>query len=91
MHTEGYTAGYLEKHSAPGGSHFQPAGYSVKSRESDAKFMVLFRDDMRGGRCWTDDMHEYARRWNGYFLEGDEREYYISLIDAIEADNGMRR
>lgn len=84
MYTNGYTMGYLDKHGI-GNTRFWGAGYSVKSRDSDAKFMVLKPNIMYSNMtCDEDEMIEYARRWGGYRIEGEERQYYMELIEAAE-------
>lgn len=79
MYTNGYTTEYLRENSSPSGAWFFWSGISVKSRESNSRFMVLRPFD---GDCDGDDMVEYARRWNGYEVTGKEKEYYMELIQA---------
>lgn len=80
MYTEGYTLPYLWENSAPGGAYFTDFGLSVKSRDSNAHFMVLRTEH----HCSRDQMVEYARRWGGYEVTGSEKAYYVELIE--EAD-----
>ena len=87
MKTEGYTSGYLDHHSAPGGTHFWPAGFSVKSRDSDSTFMILEPNcmfDTTG--CSDDEMIEYARRWGGYRITNEEFDYYWEVISAADKE-----
>ncbi|PYI31188.1 hypothetical protein BP00DRAFT_425815 [Aspergillus indologenus CBS 114.80] len=88
LHTEGYHLGYIQRNSAPGGVHFDSRGFAVKSRESSAQFMVLGPGENFTAECSRDDMVEWARRWNGYEVTGDEKEYYMALIQAAEEGNG---
>lgn len=80
MKTEYYHIGYLNNNSAPGGAYFTPAGFFVKSRDSDYHFEVFKLSG--NGTCSSDQMAEYARRWKGYVVTGDEKEYYWGLITA---------
>ncbi|PYI20334.1 hypothetical protein BO99DRAFT_431774 [Aspergillus violaceofuscus CBS 115571] len=81
LHTEGYHLGYIQRNSAPGGVHFD-------SRQSSAQLMVLGPGEHFTAECSRDDMVEWARRWNGYEVTGDEKEYYMALIQAAEEGNG---
>lgn len=59
----------------------------MKSRESDALFDVL--ELVPGPECDRSQMIEYARRWSGYEVTGDEKEYYMLLILAAKRREGM--
>jgi hypothetical protein len=60
----------------------------LKSRDSDAKFTVLYastwQEEGPDARCTRDDLVEFSRWWNGYELTGDEKKYYLTLIQAIK-------
>ncbi|KAL4757615.1 uncharacterized protein BDW70DRAFT_143049 [Aspergillus foveolatus] len=95
LKTGGYYSGYLEDHPPknPNPSrenHFWPSGIDVKSRESDARFMVLrpFWDD---AYCPYGNLREYAEWWNGYEVTGEEKDYYTALIKAAEEEQAKRR
>ncbi|KAL2137642.1 hypothetical protein VTI28DRAFT_8680 [Corynascus sepedonium] len=92
LRTNGYYGGYFIVHAAPGGAHFVLTGFSVKSRESDSQFMVMRRaviSDLGGDKsCSRDDMVEWARRWSGYEVTGEEKEYYLALINAANNREG---
>ncbi|RAH68763.1 uncharacterized protein BO66DRAFT_402644 [Aspergillus aculeatinus CBS 121060] len=89
LKTEGYTFAYFCDNSAPGGAYFALHDFAVKSRESDAKFMVMH--PFSGGGCDRDQMVEWARRWSGYEVTGDEKEYYMRLIRAAKAGEGQEQ
>ena len=38
--------------------------------------------------CSRDDMVEWARRWGGYEVTGEEKEYYMALINAANNKEG---
>lgn len=82
LNTNGYDAGYFLQHSAPGGEHFAPNGLSVKSRESNSKFMVMSGLHGSAAKSSRAEMVEYARRWSGYEVKGEEKKYYMDLIEA---------
>ncbi|KAJ9210378.1 hypothetical protein DTO166G4_8026 [Paecilomyces variotii] len=86
MRTEGYHWGYLYHNRAPGGARFLPSGMAVKSRESGALFDVMTL--LPGKECDRGQMVEFARRWGGYEVTGDEKEYYMSLILAAKRGEG---
>ncbi|RAH46293.1 uncharacterized protein BO95DRAFT_463062 [Aspergillus brunneoviolaceus CBS 621.78] len=95
LKTEGYYSGYLEDHPPknPNPSrenHFWPSGIDVKSRESEARFMVL-RPFWNDAYCSYDNLREYAEWWNGYEVTGEEKDYYTALIKAAEEEQARRR
>ncbi|OOF93531.1 hypothetical protein ASPCADRAFT_508653 [Aspergillus carbonarius ITEM 5010] len=87
LKTENYNSAYFKHNSAPGGTHYTWTGFSVKSRESDAQFMVMRPD---GGDCDRNQMIEYARRWSGYLVTGQEKEYYMALIQAAREQQAQQ-
>ncbi|GFF82150.1 hypothetical protein IFM47457_05707 [Aspergillus lentulus] len=95
LKTGGYYSGYLEDHPPknpdPGRkNHFWPSGIDVKSRDSDARFMVL-RPFWWDAYCSYDNLREYAEWWNGYEVTGEEKDYYTALIKAAEEEQAKRR
>ncbi|PYI37003.1 hypothetical protein BP00DRAFT_421345 [Aspergillus indologenus CBS 114.80] len=86
LNTQGYHEGYFVVNSAPGGAHFVWAEFAVKARDHEARYMVLERGVIpsMGGQaaCTHADMVELARRWGGYEVTGDEKEYFLGCIRA---------
>ncbi|RAH85141.1 hypothetical protein BO86DRAFT_396765 [Aspergillus japonicus CBS 114.51] len=86
LNTQGYHEGYFVVNSAPGGAHFVWAEFAVKARDHEARYMVLERGVIpsMGGQaaCTHADMVELARRWDGYEVTGDEKEYFLGCIRA---------
>ncbi|KAB8067047.1 hypothetical protein BDV29DRAFT_186892 [Aspergillus leporis] len=90
MRTNGYRAGYIENSSAPGGVKFESTGFSVKSCESEYHFMVFAPKPAFTAPCTRDDMVEWARRWSGYEVLDDEKEYYMDLTRTAESGEGLK-
>ncbi|PLB48801.1 hypothetical protein P170DRAFT_464409 [Aspergillus steynii IBT 23096] len=86
LNTQGYHEGYFVAHSAPGGAHFVWAEFAVKAQEHEGRYMVLERGSIQSmgvnAPCTNEHMVEFARRWNGYEVTGDEKEYFMGLIQA---------
>ncbi|GKZ38932.1 hypothetical protein AbraIFM66950_011506 [Aspergillus brasiliensis] len=93
LKTEGYYSSYLEDHPPKERDpnslrlhHFVPSGLDVKSRDSDARFMVL---ECEPGFSWH-QMLDYAKWWNGYKVSGKEEQYYKALIKEGKAEQQRR-
>ncbi|PYI16783.1 hypothetical protein BO99DRAFT_414745 [Aspergillus violaceofuscus CBS 115571] len=87
LNTQGYHEGYIVVNSAPGGAHFACAEFAVKARDHEARYMVLERGVIpsmgaQAAACTHADMVELARRWGGYEVTGDEKEYFLRCIRA---------
>ncbi|PYH45908.1 uncharacterized protein BP01DRAFT_382090 [Aspergillus saccharolyticus JOP 1030-1] len=84
LNTQGYHEGYFVEHSAPGGAHFVWATFAVKARDHEARYMVLERACVprlgSQAECTHENMMEFARRWGGYEVVGEEKEYFLQLI-----------
>lgn len=91
MHTNGYYSAYLAENRAPGGEGFAPTGIDVKSRDSDARFMVLQPFGWFPTiKCTRDQLVQYAKSWGGYEVTGQEREYYMGCIKAAREEKAKR-
>jgi hypothetical protein len=44
--------------------------------------MVFVPQPNSTGPCTRADMVEWAKEWTGYEVLGDEKEYYMGLIDS---------
>ncbi|KAJ6144618.1 hypothetical protein N7470_008513 [Penicillium chermesinum] len=89
LKTEGYNYAYFAHNSAPGGAYFSLKDFCVKSRESDHQFNVMSMQEGYGYTCDRDQMVEWARRWSGYEVTGEEKEYYMALIKAAQEGEGQ--
>ena len=89
LKTEGYDYAHFAHNSAPGGAYFWLKIFCVKPCESDAQFNVMYMPEGYGYECDRDQMVEWARRWSGYEVTGDEKEYYMALIRAAREGQGQ--
>lgn len=62
----------------------------MKSRDSDSRFMVL-KLSWPDAHCSRDQLVEYARRWGGYEVTGEEKDFYIALIRAAREEQAKRQ
>ena len=87
LNTAGYNSGYFKVHGAPGGALFLLKDWMIQSRDSNESFNVLYADIYHPGdpnsTCTRENLVEFARRWNGFELIGDDRRYYLTLIKSI--------
>ncbi|CEJ81048.1 hypothetical protein VHEMI01200 [[Torrubiella] hemipterigena] len=89
MHTERYSTDYLLKHPSPAGTLFH-SGISVKSKEFDAKFMVLRRIgqlDVAEDTVKAELLEKYAKSWGGYLVKGEEKDFYMKEIEEARAEH----